>query len=239
MAKTEKDLELKKAAGNYCRKKAPGGNELSATSVFQTNDLLSVFNQCEKTRKYKLMTGVIADTGTGKTTSLRAYSMRENVFMVTVDKTMNSKHLFLSILKAMEVHFDGNMHDVMSKTAEELNGIENPLLIIDEAGKLSHAMMLYLHDLREHTRTNCGILLSGMPYFRRNLQKQSEKQKEGCAEFLRRINVWHELRGLSRRETEVICLENGITGDIREYYGLRFADLMNRILLERITNEKL
>jgi hypothetical protein len=100
-------------------------------------------------------------------------------------------------------------------------------------------MMLYMHDLREHTRTNCGILLSGMPYFKRNLQKQSEKQLEGCAEFLRRINVWHELKGLSRKETEIICLENGISGDPKPYYCLRFADLMNKILLEQITNEKL
>jgi len=211
----------------------------SGTDVFQTGDLTSVYRQCEKTRKYNLMTGLIADTGMGKTTSLRAYSMRENVFFVTVDKTMSAKRLLVCILKAMGIPFDGNIHDIMLKIADELNRIENPLLIIDEAGKLNPMMVLYLHDLREYTRVNCGILLSGMPYFKKNLQKFTEKEKEGYAEFYRRINIWHELKGLSRKEVETICLENGITGDLRHYYGLRFADLMNKVLLDQITNDKL
>jgi DNA transposition AAA+ family ATPase len=206
--------------------------------VFETGDLKSVFHQCETTRRNRLMTGLAGDTGTGKTTSLRAYSMRKNVFYVTVDKTMNAKRFSISILKSMGISFDGNIYDVMEKTAEELNRIESPLLIIDEAGKLNHAMILYLHDLREHTRFNCGILLSGMPYFKKNLEKFSEKQKEGYAEFLRRINIWHELKGLSRNEIDVICDENGICGDHRVYYGLRFADLMNKILLEKIANDE-
>jgi DNA transposition AAA+ family ATPase len=210
-----------------------------STNIFNTNDLVSVFNQCEKTRNYHLMTGLIADTGMGKTTSLKACSKQKNTFMVTVDKTMNAKRLFIYILKALDVSMDGNIHDIMLKTSEELNRLESPLLIIDEAGKLNHVMMLYLHDLRERTHDNCGILLSGMPYFKRNLEKYSEKQKEGCAEFLRRINIWNELKGLSRKEIDVICKQNGIGEDLRTYYGLRFADLMNKILLNKITNDKL
>jgi len=161
------------------------------------------------------------------------------VFFVTVDKTMSAKMLFLSILKTMGIQFDGNIYDVMQKISDELNRLEDPLLIIDESGKLSHLMILYLHDLREHTRANCGILLSGMPYFKLNLQKFAERQKEGYAEFFRRINVWHELIGLSRKEVEVICHENGITGNLNSYYGLCFADLINKILVDRMLNNKL
>ena len=214
-------------------------NLRTAPDVFQTSDLASVFNQCEQARRYKLMTGLTGDTGMGKTTSLKAYSMRENVFFITVDKAMSAKRLFLSILKTMGIQFDGNVYEVVQKIADELNRLESPLLIIDEAGKLSHLMILYLHDLREYTLTNCGILLSGMPYFRWNLQKFADRQKEGCAEFLRRINTWHELKGLNRKEVEVICTENSITGDLKPYYGMRFADLMNRILVEQTLNNKL
>ena len=127
----------------------------TVTDIFETMDYNSVFLQCEKTRRYKLMTGMIAGTGMGKTTSLRAYSMRENVFFLQVDKTMNAKRLLLAILREMQISFDGNLHEIMLKIAETLNRIENPLLIIDEAGKLNHAMILYLHDLREYTKANC------------------------------------------------------------------------------------
>ena len=214
-------------------------NVMNKNELYQTSDLLSVFRQCEMTQQYCLMTGLIADTGMGKTTSLEAYSTRENVFMITVGKTMNAKRLFLRILDVLGEHFDGNTHDIMLRIADTLNRLKSPLLIIDEAGKLNHVMMLYLHDLREYTKENCGILLAGMPYFKTRLIKMAEKQKEGCSEFLRRINVWHELEGLSRKETEYICRENGIEGRIDEYRNLRFGDLMNRILLDNITNDQL
>ena len=48
-------------------------NLRNSPEFYETNDLLSVFRQCETTRKHKIMTGMIADTGMGKTTSLRAY----------------------------------------------------------------------------------------------------------------------------------------------------------------------
>ena len=214
-------------------------NVVNKNELYQTGDLLSVFRACEATREHKLMTGLIADTGMGKTTSLRAYATQGNVFMVTVDKTMNAKRLFLKISRAVGVLFDGNIHDVMLKISETLNALENPLLIIDEAGKLNHVMTLYLHDLREYTKDNCGILLAGMPYFKKRLAHLSEQQKEGCSEFLRRINIWHELEGLSRKEVEHVCRSNGIETDFQEYYNLRFGDLMNKILLEQITNDKL
>jgi transcriptional regulator with XRE-family HTH domain len=88
-------------------------NKRTVSELFQTTDLVAVHNQCEKTRKYKLMTGLTADTGMGKTTSLKACSLRENVFMVTVDKTMNARRFLLAVLKELRVSFDGNIHDVM------------------------------------------------------------------------------------------------------------------------------
>lgn len=211
----------------------------STQDIYQTRDLTSVFHQCEITTKHQLMTGLTANTGQGKTTSLKAYSMRENVFFVTVDKTMNAKGFLKAILQEMQIAFDGNSYDLMRKISKELNSLKEPLLIIDEAGKLNHAMILYLHDIREYTRANCGILLSGMPYFKTNLQKFSAKQKEGYAEFYRRINVWNELKGLTREEARIICKENGIVDNLANYYNLSFAELMNKILLERILTDKI
>lgn len=212
---------------------------INKMELYNTKDLDSVFKQCEKTRKYKLMTGLLADTGMGKTTALKAYATNKNVFIVTVDKTMNAKGLLQGIIESMHVRYYDDAHRIMMRIAKELNTLDNPLLIIDEAGKLNHVMMLYLHDLREYTKENCGILLAGMPYFKSRLVKFSEKQKEGCSEFLRRVNIWHELTGLSRKEVEYICQTEGIKDNYKEYYGLRFGDLTNKILLNKIANEKL
>ena len=228
------------------RKKDETGNNLNGIlsgSLYETVDFSSVQKLCNKAQSYKLMIGLIADTGLGKTTSLNAYaSANANVFKLTVDKTMNAKRLFLHILEKLEIPFDGNIHEVMLKIADYLNSLDNPLLIIDEAGKLNHVMMLYLHDLREYTHENCGIILAGMPYFRKNLQRYSEKEKEGCSEFLRRVNLWHTLQGLSRNEVKYVCSEENITDPerIKELSRhRRFGDLMNEILLEKVIEEEI
>lgn len=206
--------------------------------IFSTRDYESIFRACEMSRKYRLMVGIIADTGMGKTTAANEFAASEkNVFIVNVEKTMSAKRFFSCLLSRLGVSFDGSIYEIMERAATVLNNLDAPLLIIDEAGKLTHTMILYLHVLREKTKENAGIVLVGMPYFRRNLEKYSSRQKEGYSEFLRRVNVWHELEGLNHAETEFICRSNGVDTGFKAFYNLRFGDLVNRILLDKIINE--
>lgn len=209
-----------------------GQNEM----FISTRDHSATQQICKVARSKKLMVGLIGDTGMGKTTSLKLMSRQRHTYYVVYDKTMRAKQFFVSILREMGIAFDGSIYEMVNRIAEELNVISSPLLIIDESGKITHNVTLYMHVLRDKTNSNCGIVLAGMPYFKTNLQKMSNKQKEGMAEFFRRINVWHELQGLTRAEIEFICNNNGITDkeDIRAFYSnKRFGDLVNAILLHQ------
>ena len=210
--------------------------------LYQSSDFLGAFDACEKSRKYKFMIGITADTGMGKTTALRTNARQKNVFNVSYDKTINASQFFISLLRELAIPYTGTLNDMMNYAADKLNRLENPLLVIDEAGKLTHSMILYLQVLRDRTCTNCGIILAGMPYFKMNLQKNAEREKEGYAEFLRRINIWHAFIGLQPKEIEEICRLKGITDkervrSLKKYR--RFGDLMNEIYLEKILNEEL
>jgi type II secretory pathway predicted ATPase ExeA len=207
------------------------------TGLFNTNDYAFSSMLCDKARQSKLMIGLIGDTGMGKTTALQIISRRKNTYYVAYDKTMKAKQFFAAILKEMAISFEGSIYDMVNRIAEELNTSANPLLIIDEAGKITHNVMLYMHSLRDKTNRNCGIVLAGMPYFKNNLQKNSNKQKEGFAEFFRRIQAWFELQGLSRTEIKYICNHNGILDDeeVRDFYGFKkFGDLNNAILMHQL-----
>lgn len=212
----------------------------SATQVFKTNDCAAVFETCNKARKRHLMAGLLADTGMGKTTALTAYAASKNTFYVCYDKSMNAKQFFASLLKEMGVGFDGSVHDTINTICSEVNALEEPLIIIDEAGKIPHQILMHLHSLRDKTNRNCGIVLAGMPYFQTNLIKKVEKGIEGYGEFYRRINLWNTLEGLTRNEMEAICKQYGITDEsrIRELRAnKRFGDLVNAIVLEQIMSE--
>lgn len=205
--------------------------------IIDTSDYKACIRVCDNARRHQFMIGLIADTGMGKTTALSAYSLKKNVFYLSYDKTSKPKQFFISLLREMGISFEGSINEMVNKIADELNVLSNPLLIIDEAGKITHTMILYLHVLRDKTYKNCGIVLAGMPYFKSNLIKFSNKEKEGYAEFTRRVNVWHSLIGLTRAEVAYICQANGISdGDVinEMKHNKRFGDLMNEILLYQI-----
>jgi len=205
--------------------------------LFVTNDFTACTNACEIAQRNRFMVGITGDTGTGKTTALETYAKQKNVFYVAYDKTMKPKQFFTALLREMGVDFEGSINEMVNRIAEELNTISSPLVIVDEAGKITHTMILYLHVLRDKTIKNCGFVLGGMPYFKSNLIKFSNKGKEGFAEFLRRINIWNTLSGLSRNEIKYVCESNGITDEetIKELYTKkRFGDLQNAILLHQL-----
>ncbi len=205
--------------------------------LFATADFTACKTACETARKNRFMVGITGDTGMGKTTALTACAMQKHTYYVAYDKTMKPKQFFVALLREMGVAFDGSLNEMVTRIADELNSLNNPLVIIDEAGKITQSMVLYLHVLRDKTNKNCGIVLGGMPYFKANLIKFASKEKEGYAEFLRRINVWHSLKGLSRKEIEYICNEHRITepDTVREMYQhKRFGDLYNAILLHQL-----
>lgn len=140
----------------------------------------------------------------------------------------------------MGISFEGSIHDMVNRIADEINTMSSPLIIIDESGKITHSMIMYLQVLRDKTIKNCGIVLGGMPYFKSTLIKNSTKQKEGYAEFYRRVNLWQTLDGLSRAEITYICQSNGITDEetLREMYSKKkFGDLQNAISFYKIQND--
>lgn len=212
---------------------------LNDVQIFITKDFTAIENLCLSARNNALMIGLLADTGMSKTTALVNYSQRNpNTFYVSYDKTMRPRQFFSALLKEMGISFDGNLNEMVNMIANEINVLENPLILIDEAGKLTHTMLLYLQVLKDKTPLSCGYVLAGMPYFRQNLIKYCNKQKEGYAEFLRRVNLWHTLEGLSKDEIKYICTQYGVTNtdQQRDFFNKkRFGDLVNALILLKIT----
>ncbi|WP_312339523.1 ATP-binding protein [Sphingobacterium sp.] len=225
------DDKMWKKVWNYVKPKSVG-------VTLNTVDLQDIERMSEKARKYKLMLGLIGDTGMGKTVALESISRKENTFYLYFDN-QRPKQFFYQLGKLLGYDFEGSVYDMISRACEVLNTLDSPLLMVDEAGKISDTILMHLHVLRDRTMQNCGIVLAGMPYFKMNLENRIKKQKIGMSEFYRRINLWHELKGLSRAEIDFICEQNGIAkADVKDFYRYkRFGDLSNEILLYKTINE--
>ena len=211
--------------------KTPNEWQLVRTSNLDT--IHAICNDASKTHK---MVGIIGYTGAGKTKALTSYLSNPNTFYVVCKKTMKPKQFFQKILLVMGINYSGTIYELIERISEELNSLENPLLIIDEAGKLTHTMMLYLHDLRDSTMETTGIILAGVEYFKTNLEKVVSKQKEGMPEFFRRVMTWQVLNPPTYAEIQAICKANGLE-DIAAITRFKrisdFGTLQNAIINEK------
>ena len=179
--------------------------------VVETHNFKSVFTTCNHAKDRKRMLGIVGATGYGKTTALKEYyHSHKNTYLITCGKSMTAKQLVQQVLREMGISFNGTVYHIIERITQELNKQQHPLLIIDEAGNLSQLVIEYIHDLRNATEHNCGIVLSGVAYFKDNLKTAADNNKEGMPEFYDRISSWVTLESPTRHEIRAVCKINGL-----------------------------
>lgn len=209
----------------------------SAFSIVRTSNYSTIQNICADSSKGHKLTAIIGYAGAGKTTALYDYYRgNRDVFYVECKNSMNRKQFFYKVLSEMGINFLGTVYEMINKIADELNSRINPLLIIDEAGKLSANIILDLHDLRNSTMYNASIVMAGCEYFQKNMIKAVDKDKTGYPEFYSRVVNWHVLSRPTKAEVTAICQNNGVTNNevIKDFYSLpNYRQLYNAIVNER------
>lgn len=183
--------------------------------IIKTNNFKTVENCCLDAQNQSKMIGVIGFPGAGKTTALKYYYKNDqNTYYVKVQPSMRPKVFYSKMLQNMGVPDQDQgiqLHYLIQKIANILkNKNEKNLLIIDEAGKFTPKMLEYLHELRDETSENTGIILAGPVYFRSNLIKWVNSDKDGMPEIYRRINMWEELEKPTLSEVSAICIAYGL-----------------------------
>lgn len=181
-------------------------------TIIETHNFLTVKNACNEAREFKKMISVIGYSGAGKTTALQHYYQKnENTYLVTCGRAMRTKQLLSEVLKSLGVNYLASDYEMVRMIIDELNKKESPLLIIDEASKLSPNALMYLQDIWDGIEDNGGIVIAGVEYLINNIKKGAEKNKMGMPEFYGRVSKWIYLQLPEKKEVEAICINNGLT----------------------------
>lgn len=212
--------------------KPAGDFEIIGTSNFN-----SIQGICQKSQAHSMMNAIIGYTGAGKTTALYDYYRNgRNVYYLECKNSMNRRQFLHALLAETGINYMGSVYDMVREITEVLNSQQKPLVIIDEAGKVSTNVLLDLHDIRNSTMHNAGILLAGCEYFQRDMQKWVTKEKPGYPEFHSRITNWNVLNKPTKSEITAICNGNGLNDQetIKEFFRLpNYRLLFNAIVNER------
>lgn len=218
-----------------------------AELLIETSSLKTVVENCRDALEYNRMIAIIGDPGFGKTKSLDYFkSNNSNVYYIAVEKSMTARQFHIELMKCLgftNLLGGSNLNTLIKSITFHLNqSKKRNLIIIDEAGKFTANQLLYLHEIRDNTTRNTGIVLSGPPYFKKNLESWKFSERQGIPELYRRIQSWIFLNPPTFKEKMTICNENGILEDLAKEIcedSTDFGILDNKILECRIAIRKL
>lgn len=202
-------------------KNNPEKSEVKREIILRTRNFQAIQNACQTAVEHKRLIALTGESGLGKTVGLKYFTEHNrNVFMVTVRPSMKAKMFWVYLLEMVAgVHKKGenfnynhrSMYYIIQSLCEKLKALENPLLIIDESGKLTDKLLLNVHELRDETMNHLGIIFSGPSYYRKNMDRWALRGKQGIPELLTRIQNWLELGPPTAFELRKVCEAHGIT----------------------------
>lgn len=183
-------------------------------NLITTYNFSTIHGACNEAREYKKMIAIVGYSGAGKTTALHNYYQNNpETYLVTCGRAMRTKQFLGEILKALGVNYSASDYEMVRMIIDELNQKQSPILLIDEASKLSPTALMYLQDIWDGIEDNGAIILAGVEYLLTNIKKGAERNKIGMPEFYGRVNRWVHLQQPQKEEVNAICENNGFTDE--------------------------
>lgn len=182
-----------------------------------------------ETRDFKILTGLLTDAqlfsnvfavtgaaGTGKTFTLRQYaSSYRRVYLLQCAEFWNKKMFLQELLSIMGRDGAGSsVAEMMYEIVIELKKQDNPLIILDEADKLSDLVLYFFITLYNQLEDQAGIVMCATNFLEKRIKRGVQKNIKGYNEIYSRIGrKCIELRGLSQADISAVCRANGIDDD--------------------------
>jgi len=189
--------------------------------LVSTTNLNRIERACNDSKKQHRMIAICGYTGAGKTTALRYVSRKSrDTYYMLADCIMTKKSFLQSMQQALGISEGSAVTEMMNAIVKKLNSATQPLLIIDDVGKLSHTIMRLIQVIYDRTEHSCGIILAGTEFLKEEIDRMSRKNRMGFRELRRRISHWEPMRQPTPKVVQRICENVGITDAHAQRYIL-------------------
>lgn len=194
--------------------------QIVATSAHQEMNYV-----LDDAQRWRNVTWVVGDAGCGKTTAARQYEAEHGeVFYILCSEDMRRGDFIRDIARRIGLRTDGyTLRDSLDAIIAALVQMQHPLLIFDEADKLSERVFHYFIDLYNRLEERCGIVFFSTAYIKHRIKMGLRYDKKGYNEIDSRIGrKFFELEPTSPNDVYAVCAANGlndkavISGIIRE-----------------------
>ena len=188
----------------------------------ETKDFRLLTRLLDEAKENTLVMGVTGDAGSGKTFALKHYTAsHKQTYLLCCNEYWNRKTFLSELLAAMGRDYTGyTVGEMMAEAVRALKMQESPLLILDEADKLSDQVLYFFITLYNNLEDECGIVLCATQHLEKRIKKGIKLNKKGYAEIWSRLGrKCVALSGVSAADITAICEANGVT-DMADIDGI-------------------
>jgi len=201
-----------------------------------------VWNIAE-TRDFKLLTQIlrysqekskvsfiIGDAGSGKTETIQHFQAEnKRVYVLKCNDFWNRKTFLGELLQSMGVDAGGyTMYEMMGVIVQHVKRQANPIIILDEADKLSDQLLYFFITLYNNLQDHCSIIMIATDYLKIRMERGVTRKKKGYPEiYSRGGKKFIRLKGVGSSDVRKVCIANGVEDQaaIKEIYEDCDSDL--------------
>ncbi len=177
-----------------------------------TPNVNAINDLCNDAQENSRYMAAIGKTGLGKTEALKQYAKKNaNTYYMLCTITMGRKDFLSSLAEAIGLQVEGSIHHRVDRIVEHLSQQRLPLILIDDVGKLPDSCFRLIQVIYDRLKDECGMVIAGLPEFKRYVDKMAAKDKAGFPEQKRRIEYWMPLMGVPVDFVKTVCSEYEIT----------------------------
>lgn len=161
-----------------------------------------------------LVMAVTGDAGSGKTEAIKNYALtHRNVYHLCCSEYWNRRTFMAKLLQAMGVDYTGcTVSDMMDDIIDALRRKSSPLIVLDEADKLTDQVLYFFISLYNQLEDHCGIILCATGYLEKRIARGLRMKRKGYEEIFSRMGrKFVKLQVVSEDDIASVCIANGVT----------------------------
>lgn len=180
----------------------------------RTRDLALIHKNLHDAQMNSMVFGVIGSAGSGKSLALKEYARdTKRVYLLSCNEFWNRKFFLSELLATMGRDYSGlTVAEMMGEAVRSLKSQDKPLIILDEADKLTDQVLYFFITLYNQLEDQCGIVLCATDHLSKRIRRGLKLNKKGYQEIFSRLGrKFIELHGVGSTDVAQVCIANGIT----------------------------